>query len=608
MFCGRCGNPMDDNAMFCPNCGAAAENETPVEEPAAPVEEAAGCVENEQATAESDISAQEENQSFAESEYPAFDLNTEGEVVQSKKKISKVPFLIGGIVVVIAAVLLAVFNWANVSGFFVRTFSSPEKLQTKVYENVVSRTFDKLTVSEKAQKDAAVDPANMGAETEVRLNIDEQLLSLIPTQGMDISWLSDIAIGYDVSVKDKMEKVAMDLILGDTTIVSADTIFNLESMEAFVSIPDLNDQAIYMDVSAMFEDMYGSYMSLYDPENLEMLAEIIPSQEVLERILTRYVGVVMSGFGDVEKSSEKVKVSGVSQKLHVLKATMDEDDLIEIAENLLKTLKKDDDIEDIILKVEEISEQEGLYDSFLEAMDDALESLEDVEPDDIGSFKITLVTYLNDANEIVGNTVKLSLSSLGMGMKYEPISWVRVEQGKKFASELVISAGTESIVFEGKGENGKTKNGEYVLSYDGNEILTVKLKDYISNDDQFAGTIRIAPSEDAMENIMDEADLSQSIIDLIGTAEPALEIKFDSNTQGGSFSIALAVGSKNLIAISSNTKLTTPDDIVIPENYVEITADSDGSEWLENMNPDFLDTLMDRLIEAGVPAELFAFN
>lgn len=97
------------------------------------------------------------------------------------------------------------------------------------------------------------------------------------------------------------------------------------------------------------------------------------------------------------------------------------------------------------------------------------------------------------------------------------------------------------------------------------------------------------------------------MIDLIGTAEPALEMKIDSNGQVGNVSYALTVGTKNLVAISINSKVTTADSIVLPEKYVEMTADSDGSEWMETMNPEFLDTLMDRLIEAGVPAELFAF-
>ena len=577
MFCKNCGNPMDDDAVFCPNCGTAVENEVPAAEPVEPVEEIPVLQQEDEIL---DPSVEPEMDA-AETEEPAFALNTEGEVAAPKKKINKLPFLIGGIVAAVAAVLLVVFNWANVSGFFVRTFSSPEKLQTKVYEDMVSKTFDAFTVSDKEKKELPYDPSNVGVEGEIRLSIDEQILNLIPADGMDVSWLSDIAIGYDMSIRDKMEKIAMDLILGDTSIISAEAFANLESMEVYYSVPDLNDQAIYMDMASLFDEMGTIYPSIYDPENLEKIAEILPSQEVLEQIITRYIGVVMSGFGDVEKSNEKVKVSGVSQNLHVLKATMDEDDLLKMAENLLKTLKKDDDIEDILLSIEEYVGEEGLYDSFVEYMDEALESLDEVDRDDLGSFKLTLITYLNDANEIVGNTVKLSLPGLGMGMKYEPISWVRVEQGKKFASELVISAGTESIVFEGKGENGKTTNSEYTLSYDGEELLTVEIEDYVSTDNQLAGTVRIVPSEYVMENMMSEMDLNDSIADLIGSASPALEIDFSSDNQGGSFSVALAAGAKKLIAISSTSKITGADAIEHPTDYVEYKDDESLTEWTQ---------------------------
>ena len=609
MFCGKCGNPVDEDAMFCANCGAPVEKETtapaaepvaPVAEPAAPVEEAPVYPEFQQ-----EPTAEETVQDFVQSEYPELALNTEGEVSKPKKKISAIPFLIGGAAVVVVAVLLAIFNWTNVSGFFTRTFSSPEKLQSKVYEDVISDTFDKLTVSEKEQKEAAVDLSNMGVESEIRFNIDEQILNMIPTEGMDISWLSDIAIKADVSLKDKLEKVAMDLILGDTSIIGAELIADLESMEYYVSVPELNDQAIYMDMASMFDEMGTIYPSIYDPENLEKIAEVLPSAEVLEGLVNRYVGLLMSGFGKVEKSNEKVKISGVTQNLHVLKATMDEDDLVKLAENLLKTLKKDDDIEDILLNIEELTGEEGIYDSFVEAMDEALESM-DEDDMELPSFKLTLTTYLNDANDIVGISAKVS-TNMGMKVTIEPFSWVRVEQGKKFASELVISGGELAIVFEGKGENGKTTNSEYTLSYAGDELLTVEVKDYVSNEEQVSGTVRIVPSEYVMDMFMEEADLSQAVIDLIGTAEPALEMKIDSNGQVGNVSYALTVGTKNLVAISINSKVTTADSIVLPEKYVEMTADSDGSEWMETMNPEFLDTLMDRLIEAGVPAELFAF-
>ena len=35
MFCAKCGKEMDDNAKFCPSCGAEASGETAAEQPAA---------------------------------------------------------------------------------------------------------------------------------------------------------------------------------------------------------------------------------------------------------------------------------------------------------------------------------------------------------------------------------------------------------------------------------------------------------------------------------------------------------------------------------------------------------------------------------------------
>ena len=602
MFCGKCGNPLEDDSRFCCNCGAPVE-EIPAE-PAASVEETP--VAENAAPAEEVMDVQENvvEEAVQELDQPEFMLNTEGEIAKPKKKISAIPFLIGGIVVIAAVALLAFLNWSNFSGFFTRTFSSPEKLQTKVYEDVVANAFDKVTVSEDNKKgEQTFDPTNMGAEGEMRLTIDDQLLSLIPANGMDMSWLSDIAIGFDSSVKDNLAKMAMSVILGDTKIASADMVMDQESMEYWISVPELNDKAIYMNYLDILEESGMAMSALTDSEMIAELEKVMPSQDVIETIAKRYVGVLMSNFGDVEKSTETVKVSGVSQKLHVLKATMDEDDLLENAENLIKTLKKDKDIKEIILDIEEYAGEEGIYDSFIEALDEALETL-DEEDMDLPSFKLTLLTYLNDANDIVGITVKAS----SMGAKLEPLSWVRVEQGKKFASELVISAGPESLVFEGKGEKAKTTNSKYTLSYNGDEILTVKVQDYISDDTKTAGTLRITLSKDIMDEVMSGADLPESVLDLIGSADPALEIQFNiAEGESGSFSIALAAGTKKLLTLALSTKLTAPDAIQIPENVVEFKDEESLTEWTETMNEDFLSTLMERLIEAGVPAELFAF-
>lgn len=604
MFCGKCGSPMDDNAMFCPNCGSAAGNQEAASAPAAATEY--------YAETEILMPAEQNNQqysqpyapAYAEPEAPAFALNTEGAESKPKKKKSKAPILIAAIVAVVAAALLVVLNWNNVSGFVERTFSSPEKLQASVYEDAVGQVFDTVTGSKSEKKDETkIDLSNLGVEGELRVSVDKQILDMIPAQGMDLGFLSNIALGYDLSVKDALGKLVLDVILGDTTIASADAILNSDTLELYASVPELNDQALYLNLKEMIEENMGySAMGSIDPEMLETLKKVIPSEEVLRTIAARYVSLVMSGFGEVEKSNEKMEVADISQKLHVLEATMDEDDLLKIAETLIKTLKKDKEIEAIIANVEEAAGQEGLYDAFMEAMEKAEAELSEIDSDDMPSFKLTLVTYLNDTNDIVGMTAKLSAE----GEKLEPFSWLRVEQGKKFASEIVVSSGSQSIVIEGSGETGDSTNSEYVLRFDGEEILTVSVKDYVDNDQQISGTVRIAPSDAILDNVM--SNMNDVVSGLLGSADPSLEIKFFKNADKVELAVGLAVGSKNLLAVSTSATLTAPDDIAVPENYVEISEDSDPSQWLETMNPDFLETLMDRLIEAGVPAELFVMG
>lgn len=584
MLCGKCGSAMEDGALFCPNCGEPAAIEA---EPAIPADQpvAEAAPEYQEPVNEAYIPAEEEAVPYdADSEYPSMSLNTEGET-PAPKKIGKLPFLIGGIVAAVAAILLVVFNFSSIAGFFVRSFSSGEKLQSKVYQDAVSQAFDELD----SAGSEAVDLSNVGYEGEIRLSLDEKLLNMIPTEGVDISWLSELAIGYDISVKDELGKIGYDLILGQTSIVGAEQIINTETMEQWISIPELNDMAMYINA-----------MDNMDTEQMQALAEVMPSQETVEKILLRYVDIFMSGFGDVEKSSDTVKIGGVSQKLYLLEATMDEDDLVEVAKDLLKALKKDEDIEQIIRNMEEYTGEEGLYDSFIESIDESLENAP-TDDDELDSFKITVTTYLNGSNDIVGLKLKVSAD----GEKMEPFYWVTVQKGNKFATEIVISADGEEILIEGEGENGKTTNGEYVVSYNDEEFVTVKISDYVADEKQISGTIRITPAEALMEQLLSEAGMDGSVAGIALEMVEALEIELSGNQQDGKVAISIVGGGTKYITVSVSAKQTEADAITVPENYVDMNDYDAQDEWVSNMDFGFIETLMERLIEAGVPEEFF---
>ncbi len=586
MFCGKCGSEFNDDTLFCPNCGEPVSQQPEVEEILAEASL------EEEAAAPQEFVAGEDTAVADEvvadgSEEDVITLNTEG-AEAAPKKISKLPFLIGGIAVVVVAALLAVFNWANISGFFTRTFSSPEKLHAKVYEEVVADAFDEADAVIADAKNAF---ANSGSEGVIRIELDKAVLDLIAGQGMDMSWLSDIAIAYDVSMKDSRCKISYDALLGDTKLISADQYMDMESLEHWIRIPELNDNAMYMNLSES---------SGISKEELTKVLDAIPSEEVLSRVATRYVGILMSGFGDVEKSAETVKIDGVSQRLYLLEATMDEDDLVDILEDIIKELKKDDDVEDIIRNMEKVSGEEGLYDSLLESLDDAMSEL-DAENMDIPSFKIKLTTYLNGANEIVGIAAKYSAS----GISVEPFSYVTVEQGKKFATEIQFGAGDEVLLIEGNGTTGKTTTGEYVVTYQNEEVLTVKVQDYAVDEKQTTGTIRIIPNKTFIKNFLTEQFyLDDSAVDVAAGIEWALQIKLSGKPEDMVMSVSVAGNETNYVTLSVSEKETAASEITLPEKYINMDDYDFEEQWAETVNQEFLNTLFERLVEAGVPEEL----
>lgn len=589
MFCGNCGSPMGDDVAFCPNCGAAAKKQSPAAEPVQeenvqiPVQPPVADVNNVQ------DNAQPETQTT-----PLMDLNTQGDVPLKVKK-SKAPIFIGIFAVLALAAVLVFLNWAKLSSTIERTTKSPEKLQAAVYADVVAERFDEIAEFEEENGFLSSEKTDKGVDAELKLHIDEEILDLIPAQGMDLDFLSDIAIGCNISSKDELAKIVLDIILSDTSIISAEVIGNSETMEFYASVPDLNDKALYIDLEKLMEEA-GAMISY--PEMVTQLTEVIPETQVLEDMTLRYVDILLSSFGSVEKSSEKVVVDGVSQKLYVLKATMSEEDVLNMAKNLLNAVKEDKDIKKLIQGVEEFTGEDGLYDDLQDELEYMIEDLEDVElSEDENS--LVLTTYLNDLNDIVGVSLKLITD----GEEYEPVSWIHVEQGKKFASELVITDGNEELLIAGSGEIGNAKNAVYEVSFDDERLLKVELVDYVSTNKEKSGTIRIVPDGKVIDELMYGVD--DGIAGLVDAAEPALELSFENTEKSNYFSIALVVGKKTLLSVSTSAEEVKPDSISIPSDYVNVEDEDDLMEWVENIDTSFVETLMDRLIQAGVPEELF---
>lgn len=622
MFCDKCGKENLDHAAFCADCGAplntpsaeSADDEAtvrvrPVEDVTEPTvedetvrvravepEETIEVIENAD-DADNDADDDAPTGELNAEDAPELTLNTEGVIEEKKPKKKKTGIIIAcAAVLVVAIVLCCVFLWKPICATFNWIFLSPEKNLEMVYDQAVVSAFD--GDASEVNSMSSVDFTNMGYAGEVEISADKTITGLLSTYAEeDLSWLESASISYDASILNEMAKLDYELKVNKTHILDVEQVIDFATMDQYISLPEFSDTALYVqtysDMDSLME--YDPYASMTDSIGmLESIMEICPSQEVLETIVRRYVGVFTNGFGSVEKSSETVEVGDLKQNLRVLTATMDEGDMLEMVLNLMETLRDDDDIKDIIQELESLTGESGLYDEFCDSLDEGIAELDSVDPDDMGNFKITFVTYLNASNEIVGNTVKVSES----GMKVEVLHWVKVISGNKFAVEVIVA---DDIVLEGEGTGGKAHNATYTLSVLDEDILEVEMIDFVSDSKKgSSGKMVVTPTEFFLESILEEAEVDSSVAAIISSQNPAIQIEFSGTQDNAKIVYSLLANSKKMLTLSVSAKPKSPSAIELPKNY---TADEE--EWSASIdNESSKQTMLSRFKAAGFPEAL----
>lgn len=477
--CNQCSTLLDDNAKFCPQCGAQQSFE-PTNENS--LNASATAYNNQQANtytpeqtntfspqqnnynngamAENNIPLQpdykstSQNQFDAQQNFNAASQNQYDMPVASNQLLKKLPIIIfatmAAFIVCIGA-LACVFH-KTFTNMYYKTFSSPasyyehvEKANTHTLTSIFSKSY--ATGLEQLKQDTITQ--NVSYKLTLGSGM-QTLLQALPMSGF--SGLKDVSITGTTQQKGNDCESVAQLNINDVPFLTANTYLNYNTKEEYIQIPEINES--YINLSKLLEEGSGENMDiLFD--FYKDTANKMPSAKDVETLSNRYIDLAIESHGTVKKSSANVKIGKNSKKLTVLTVTYEAEQAKDFIEALKKNVQDDKELKNIFEKV-----SKGSYSKFLK-------KVKEIDASDISTNgnSIKMMVYVDNNGNIVGRKFTLHSESNG---DYSPLYYVTLQNGNTFHYSCTITPSaddtTEVISITGEGTRKKNiENSTYTL-------------------------------------------------------------------------------------------------------------------------------------------------
>lgn len=572
MFCGNCGKPIPDGKNNCEFCNPTVQEEVDYQIPPAP----------------EDIPA-------PAAEAPEFTLTMPAEeAAKPKKKAGKLGLIIGAAVLVVAVVLLAI-GWKSVSRFFMRTFAAPQEYLAVVEKDAAADLAEDIATSYDEYL-ASYDPKGGSTNIAVGIEVGDMLMTTLQTAlsqsgvDADLSWLESVSLQPVYQMYENTMKLDVLVGINDQPITTVSAVLDMDAGMIYIGAPDLHKTYLSMDAEELFGYEYEDFVQTMTQsrEMTEQLMEILPTGDQLKTLITTYWGLIFESIEEGEKETQKVSCGGLEQSMTVITVELSQKDILKIAEKVLEHAKDDKLIGDILDNVGDyMSDLYGyemdMEELFEEAVEEALDSIDEAkEYVEKGDF-ITLETFIDNSNAIVGRTVTVEMDGEEVELYY-----ITVKEGKEFAFQAELA---ETVVIEGEGTiNGDKRTGSYTFSAEGTEYVTLELEDFGTVNNKLTGTLRIVPST----NLIRDGEMAAAA-SILSTA--TVELTFSDE---GTVRVALEVSGSEMLALTFSATSGKASAIAIPDSISSEASDAEGMKWLSEFD---LDGLMSNLQKAGVPSQ-----
>ena len=553
-----------------------------------------------------------------------------------------------GAVAVIAGGVVAAFNWDVVTNTIKSTFSSPQDYYASVekdnFSNMAASAANAYqtmlrepmsSVSDMYESVTSGEIYEGGYKGEIVIELgDSAMENLMDTLSyqeelpFDISEWNRIALEYETYSGDSLINAAAGLTIGDTDLISVDTLLDYKDSALYLAMPELSESYLgisFEDVMADYEDALQSMEEMTEYlDAIQEIVKVLPDEKQAQALLTKYFDVIIGCVDDVDKESVKLEVGGVNQKCTCLKVTIDGKTLVKAAKALCKELKDDKDLKKYITDfVDAVSEQaealdmaeelgmeldaDEIYEQFQSMCDEILDTIDENE-EEIPEFELVMSVYVDSKGHVCGREFELEVEEQTMTLLV-----ANTENGSNVGFEASLSIddgdGENGFVFEGSGKKNKGKlDGTYALTVmaqgEKKKMMNVSVKQFdldAREKGYLNGSFGLSIADDLLE------EMEERIPEEVYSMLEEMELVFDltSNENAAKFKVSLNQGKELYASLSISSEKVSDKKLSVPSDAIMIEDIEDPEEaMLEYWETIDWDSMIEKLEEIGFSDEL----
>lgn len=567
MFCGNCGQKLEDGVKFCSQCGKEVQ-----------------VVEN---TPALDAVAEEKVETTPVAEQPTAS-PVQPTAPKQPKKFNKKIIAIAAIAAVLA--LLLIFNAASIFNFFKKTFSSDEVYLKNVTQDSVNEIAESVGNITKLLDTDELANAAKGSFT---IKLGKSATDLLKQYtGADFDWAESATAEIETASDDDKFSVSANIKVNKKEIIQANVILDMETQTLYFQLPDFNKEYVSISLSTITGGQQIDYATY--KEQFEAYSDMLPDSKVIEKLIERYMGIVLNCIEKTEKTPETLELGSLSIKCNKYTVNIDGDFIVRATKAVLTEAKNDKDIKKVLIDVATLDNPDvdanEYYTEFQSEIDSLLAEIENGEAPTIN---YSYDTWIDAKGNLVG---------LYAAIEDTVISYKNLEKGNKFASNLSLTSAGATLSLSGEGKiSGDKKSGEYKLSYMGIDVLEIKAEKFDTEkakEGYINGEFEIKPSSAVLASFSNSM-LSTEINSLLSSL--SIGINTENSKKSSETELSINKNGEDMIALIMEAKTESDKKVKLPSKSVS-ADDSEAMEaWAEKFDTQ---KIIDNLKKAGVPENI----